>query len=322
MIVTRAPLVLKLSGEHAVVYGYSAVACSIDIYLWARLRERNDSKIILRFRDKVEEYRRDRSQGFFRYVNECLRLVEELYGVRLRGLEISLELDKDVQPGAGLGTSAATCTATLAALCRFLGIREDIARLAYQVELRVQGRASRMDTYTSTLGGVTIVRGERVERLDVDPSWIRLGIVLLRKLRSTRELVRNVAQLRERYCDLVDSIFNLIEKCTENIIRAIKKRDLETLGRMVTKCHWLLNMLEVVDYRSNKIIIELLNDTNVAGAKISGAGYGGAILFILRSNLDSLELKELEVIHSSNAFKILCPVRISDGGVEVLERGY
>ena len=322
MIVSKAPLVLKLAGEHAVVYGRTAIACAIDRYVRATLRSRGDDKIVLKFRDLREEYRRERTSSFFRYVNECIRLIEELHGEKLKGIEIELDIDKDVNPGAGLGTSAAACVATLAALCKYLNISDNIAELAYQVELRVQGRASRMDSYTSALGGVTIVRRGTVERAHIDTSWLRIGIILLRKLRSTRELVKHVADLRSREPELIDEIFNLIERISLRILEALERRDVEKLGKLVTRCHWLLNMLEVVDYRSNRIVIELLNNTNVAGAKISGAGYGGAILFILRDNLDSLELKELEVIHNSNAFKILCPVRISDGGVEVLERGY
>ncbi len=322
MIISKAPLVLKLAGEHAVVYGRVAIACAIDRYVRAALKYRRDSKIVFRFRDLEEEYRCEPVLGFFRYVNECVRLIEELHGEKLKGIEIEVEMDRDVNPGAGLGTSAATCVATLAALCKYLNIRDNIAELAYQVEVRVQGRASRMDSYTSTLGGLTVVRRGKVEKAQIDTSWLRIGIVLLRKLKSTRELVKHVAELRSREPEFVEKIFDLIEETSIKILDALERKDVEKLGRLVTRCHWLLNMLEVVDYRSNKIVIELLNNTNVAGAKISGAGYGGAILFILRGNLDSLELKELEVIHNSNAFKILCPVRISDGGVEVLERGY
>ncbi|NPB00234.1 MAG: mevalonate kinase, partial [Crenarchaeota archaeon] len=285
MIVSKAPLVLKLAGEHAVVYGRTALACAIDRYVKVTLREREDGKIVFKFRDMVEEYRRDRSSSFFRYVNECIRLIEELLGERLRGLDVSIEMSRDVLPGAGLGTSAATCVATVAALCRYLNVKYDIAELAYNVELRVQRRASRMDTYTSSLGGVTIVRRGAVEKVELDHSWLRMGIVLLRKLKSTRELVRHVSELREREPKIVERIFDLIEEISLEILDALRVRDVDKLGKLVTRCHWLLNMLDVVDYRSNRIVIELLNSTNVAGAKISGAGYGGAILFILRSNL-------------------------------------
>ncbi|NPA24145.1 MAG: mevalonate kinase, partial [Crenarchaeota archaeon] len=285
MITARAPLVLKLAGEHAVVYGHLAIACSIDRYITVLVKGRDDRRIVMRYGDRIDEYRRDRSVGFFRYVNECIRLVEELHGRPLPGLDITIETDRDVTPGAGLGTSAATCVATIGALCRYLNLRENVAELAHEVELRVQGRASRMDTYTSALGGLTLVREGRVERIGLDVSWLRIGVVLLRKLRSTRELVAHVAELRERYPEMVEKVFALMDYCTNMVLEAVRRRDVDLLGRMVTRCHWLLNMLEVVDYRSNRIITELLNSTNVAGAKISGAGYGGAILFILRSNL-------------------------------------
>jgi len=321
-MISKAPLVVKLCGEHAVVYGYRAISCAIDRYVYTKIENIDEDKIILKFRNIEEEYD-NKIEGFFKYVKYCIKIFEEeILGKKIRRLKIITEIDRDVEPGSGLGTSAATISSTISALCKYYNIKLDrkyIAELSFKIEKGVQGRASRMDTYTSTLGGILLIKSESIEKINVDIDWLKMSIVLIRKLKSTKELVDRVAKLYEKYRGLISKIFEAIDMCSEEIIKGLYMRDEEYLGKVVTTCHWLLNCLDVVDDRTNKIVIELLNTGYFTGAKISGAGYGGAILAILKRGVDTIVLENLKVKHNSNAFKILHTVRISDGGIEIYE---
>ncbi len=324
VILTKAPLVLKLSGEHAVVYGFRAISCAIDRYVYCKVDNSNREEVILKFRNLEDRYdKKIVNRGFFRYVKQALKTFEEeILGKDIRRLKIELNIDRDVEPGSGLGTSAATIVSVLTGLLKYYNIElsiDEIVRYAHKIERDVQGRASRMDTSTTVYGGLLQILKDRIKKIYIDTRWINMIIVLTRKLKSTEELVNHVAMLYERNRDLVLKIFESIDKCSEYVLRAIYMKDIENLGRILTTCHWLLNCLEVVDKLSNEIVIDLLSTGYFTGAKVSGAGYGGAILAILKKDVDTIVLEDLEVKHNSNAFKILRPVRISNGGVKIYD---
>ncbi|HTX60870.1 MAG TPA: mevalonate kinase, partial [Methanobacterium sp.] len=159
LITASAPGKIILFGEHAVVYGKPAIAIAVDKQAQLTIKERSDTRINAEIKglgikaslDLKNPIRQNKQfqKGILKYVLKSLELLIKKESPAY-GMDISMDIEMPV--GAGLGSSAAVTVATLAALnCYWEMDREDeIASLAHQVELEVQGAASPIDTTLST----------------------------------------------------------------------------------------------------------------------------------------------------------------------------
>lgn len=90
----------------------------------------------------------DEARRVLRYVIEVLNYFGEKKPAKI-------EIDSTVEPSVGLGTSAGVIVGTVASYSAYLGIelsKDEIAKISRNIELNVQGIASRMDTFTETYG--------------------------------------------------------------------------------------------------------------------------------------------------------------------------
>jgi len=272
-----SPGVIKLFGEHAVVYGYPAVAVAVDRGVRAVCR---DGTTYTRIRARavisgVAEFDGERAYAdpsFFAYVNEAIRLTRD-WGVT----GVDIELVSDFPPSVGAATSAATVGAVIRCIAELTGRElrpEELAELVYRVELRVQGAASRMDSSVTALGGIMLVRGDERRRLRGDLP--RFLIVVTPRRGTTASLVAKVRELRASMPDVVDSVFNAIGNIAMRGASCIESGDLLCVGRLMTMNHWLLASLGL----SNQLVDALVRALSGAayGAKMSGAGGGGVIV--------------------------------------------
>ena len=314
----RAPLVVKLFGEHAVVYGYRALAAALDLKVEVSVEDSRTREHIIESAlglEKVSELDPDKAKH--KYIVQALRLIStEVLGRELRPLRITVR--SPVPPSCGLATSAAVTIATLAAVSRHLGVnlaKEDIARLGHRVEQLVQGRASPMDTYTSTVGGLTLIhpRENKLLKLDV-PVSLELSIILAKRRRATKDLVTQVYNLYTKCREVVESIFELIDQICARAVIAIRELNFSELGTLMYINHSLLSALGVsnphIDY-----LVSLLRERRVLGAKLSGAGDGGTILVI--GELDENLKSEIRHILGEYYIDVLERVRLNYTGVEI-----
>lgn len=263
MAVASAPGRVCLLGEHAVVYGEPALACAISLRTRVEARESWETSV------------RPAAAARAPYVRQALALLQEeraYPGLRLR-------ISSDIPPGRGLASSAALSVAILgaagAALGRTVRPREVAAR-AREVERRVQGRASPMDTLTSTLGGArlippgsplplprcTFVLGDSGERGNTGTLVAR--VAALRRFPSARVTLRTIGDLARRGA------------------RALKARNLETLGNLMEVNSILLDSLGV-GTAPLRAMADGAVDAGALGAKLTGAGGGGCVVALARN---------------------------------------
>ncbi|MBP1356871.1 MAG: mevalonate kinase, partial [Sulfolobus sp.] len=175
MIEVKVPLKLTLFGEHAVVYDRPAIAYTISEYLTLRLKEsekfyiKSDNLQIKGVKVNLDGFKIENEN-----VKRVLAYVVETINYFGAKKPVEIEILSPVEPSVGLGTSAGVVVGTVAGYSSFLGIelnKEDIAKISHEVELKVQGIASRMDTYTETYGGFVLIEKDRVERIRTDLSF-------------------------------------------------------------------------------------------------------------------------------------------------------
>ncbi len=326
IVEAKVPAKVTLFGEHAVVYGSRALAVAINRYIVARVEERSEEGVeivatrvgvpVSLIKDARNEFLAlgdpKVARSALRYILASMGLIERELGAKLD--RIRIVVDSDLPVGAGMGTSAAVSAATIAALTKYLGYslsREELARLAHQVEILVQGAASPMDTGTVCMGGVVLITpgsDKKVKRVcDGLPGKVIIG--LEPKKATTAELVRAVKSMRNKMKDIVDKLFATIDEIVEHGLQAIINRDVDALGELMYLNHWILAALGVTSPRHDEAV-RMLRNSGVAGAKMSGAGSGGALVVLARND------KEKEV-----AKKILEGLRLDVLSVEVEPSG-
>ncbi len=285
MVKVFAPGVIKLFGEHAVVYGKPAIAATINRGIYVEC-ERGDKLVVetvgvstsLRYFPEERRTEAFGSERFFAYVDATLRIAEERWGA----LRARFVIRSDLPPSAGAATSAAVSVGLLKAYSHCAGVemgRDELARLGHRVELEVQGIASPMDTAAVSLGGLLKIWTNpfRVEKIET--SLPPFYIAVLPRRGTTGEIVAEVKALlgrRRSAMGVIEAIGALVEEAHVCLV----KGDLECLGELMYVNNWLLGALGVVDGR----VVNLLEMVKpfIYGGKISGAGRGGVVVLLPR----------------------------------------
>ncbi|MGC9126525.1 MAG: mevalonate kinase [Thermoplasmata archaeon] len=275
---SRTPAKVILFGEHAVVYGEPALAMAINLYSTVDI-EKSDELLI------------DNSPPDRKYHSFILTAYEKS-GF---GLPVHIRVRSSFSPSSGLGSSASVTVGTVSSLLAISGrwSKEEIARIAFETEYSVQGRASPTDTSTVTSGGGIIISRNDVEsrlwriekngiewnvgRIDIKPLELIVASSGIRG--STALLVSKVNSFVSRNRFGMD-VIREIGEISRSAITPLMDGDLETIGELMVRNNKLLNILGVGHELTTRIIDSVLPYSY--GAKITGAGGGGSVLILPR----------------------------------------
>ena len=266
MVSCSAPGKIYLFGEHAVVYGETAVACAVELRTRVRA-EVADSVII---QSQISRTGIDFEKH--PYVSAVVEKMREF--VPFEGVSISV--DSEIPVGPGLGSSAAVTIASIGALNVLFGCGlslEEIAKIGHEIEIRVQGAASPTDTYVSTFGGVVTIPERR--KLKTPDCGIVVGDTGV--FSSTKELVANVRKLRETYPELIEPLMASIGKISRIGESLVLSGDYPSIGRLMNVNQGLLDALGVNSLELSDLIYSA-RAAGAFGAKITGAGGGGCMV--------------------------------------------
>ncbi len=262
-----APGKVIIAGEHSVVYGKHALVTAVNLRCYAEVKESRDVRIKSELGETGMDFK------IHPYVSWAIKLFEEFAKIDVRP---EVKIESEIPVASGLGSSAAVTVATLAALGEEYGVemeKEEIFRLAKEVELRVQGKASGVDSFVSTFGGSWLMPEK--SRFDFS-----IGMVVIDSGEKsvTAEMVSKVAKLRDSYRDVVDGIFDVMDRLVLEIKGALERGDISALRELFRMNQCMLKAIGVSTRRIDEIIAEL--EAEGIAAKITGAGGGGSILGI------------------------------------------
>ncbi|MGP8319907.1 MAG: mevalonate kinase [Methanosarcinaceae archaeon] len=277
MITCSAPGKIYLFGEHAVVYGESAICCAVD--LRTRVQVEIDDTI------NIESVlgKTGIDSEIHPYVSAVIERMGEFTSIK----GVSIKIDSDIPVGSGIGSSAAVTVATIAALNTLFNCKitlEEIAKLGHEIEMQIQGAASPTDTYVSTMGGVVIIpQKKKLEHIDC-----KIVIGNTNMLSSTKELVANVAKLRDSYPQIIDPVLSVISSISKIGEELVTNRDYASIGYLMNINHGLLDSVGVSSIELSSLVYAARN-SGAFGAKITGAGGGGCIVaFVDRMQVDGV----------------------------------
>jgi len=243
-------------------------------------------------------------EPFGRYVFGCLQqVVRQGYAIPPLDIHVASELPM----GVGLSSSAALEVATLRAVRRLLDARFDdveIARMAQRAEIDYAGvRCGIMDQMASSLadtehalfldartletrlwslpaGTAVLVIDSGVPRSlvssqfnerrgECEEACRRLGVASLRDVRRVAAVEALPDPWRRRARHVVSE--------NERVLRAVRGADGAKLGRLMNESHASLrDDYEVSTVELDRLVSLLQEHPAVHGAKLTGAGFGGA----------------------------------------------
>ena len=316
-----APGKMILFGEHSVVYKGPAIVIAIDKRARVIAFKRGDNRIYIDADDlgfsgyfENELYYPTHGKAWrgrnLSALNITARKVMEHIGIE-GGL--TLVVRSMIPIAVGLGSSAAVCVATAAAVGELFNgnlTKEEIATLSFEGERIIHGTPSGVDNNVATYGGIMrYERGKSFERLKLD-STLPFIIGNTRFKRSTRDQVENVKMLKDRNPEFVDPIIEVMGNISRVGLDALLNRDLPKLGDLMNINHGLLSALGVSTGDLDRLV-HAARRTGALGAKLTGAGGGGCIIALAEEqNLSNVE-KAIQLMRGESL-----RVNITDEGVQ------
>lgn len=323
-----APGKVIFFGEHSVVYRGPAIVLAIDRRAKVVAERREDHKIFVDAMDlgfsgyfENDEYHPVRGKGWrgrnLTALNVAAKKTMEQYGEKTG---VNLKVRSMIPIAVGLGSSAAICVATVAAVAELFGgglSQQKISDLAYEGEKVIHGNPSGVDNTIATFGGILrYEKGVGIDRYNLDDEPLPFVIGNTRKKRSTRRMVERVRLLKERNPSLVNSIIDDMSRLSQEGLEALLEKDLRRLGDLMNINHGLLS---AIDVSTNELdtLVHYSRRGGALGAKLTGAGGGGCMIALAEERF----LSQIETyIRRKRAQSIR--VKLTDRGVDtsVVER--
>jgi mevalonate kinase len=261
-----------LLGEHAVVYGYPALAAALDrgVTIEAVPTPAGGTLRVEigAWNVKVTEYDDHPLAHSVTAIAEAVGIVHPA---------LTLAGDAQIPLGAGLGASAAFAVAAARALLAYAKKPPDsVAECAQASEKLLHGNPSGVDVAVAMTGGIGVFRKRTgLERFACAPLRVLVGPsgsprstrMMIEKVETATSGARDDARLRE-LGDLCDSGTH-----------ALRTGNLTGLGSAMDRAHTLLGGLGV----STPLLDGLCaaaRSKGAYGAKLTGAGGGGAVIAI------------------------------------------
>jgi mevalonate kinase len=305
-----APAKVILFGEHFVVYGSPAILAAINkrISVNARTIIHDENKIVIRSDIGVAgEY--NNNNGKFNALeggSKAKLVLDPLYGAirqvllmrnnkkQKNNVGIEIGISSRVPPGVGLGSSAASCVATVAAVDSLFQenpSRQKVCELAIESERLIHKRTSGADCYVSTFGGLMQYYGKSKSFKNIETKGQSLCLVVANTgiNHSTSDLVAGVKKFRDRNRILFKTLLNYASDICLQACAAIELGKYDKIGELMNENQIILQQLGISHHKVRDII-DICRKAGAIGAKITGAGGGGAVIALAASKQESTKI--------------------------------
>jgi mevalonate kinase len=297
MFAGSAPGKVILFGEHAVVYGRPALAAPVThLRAQAVIEATGERDVSLFVPDLGREGLLSTAQPDNPLV-VVVRAVERHLGRSLAD-GYSLSVTSAIPIAGGLGSGAAISVAIIRALAAYTGeslSREEISRLAYEVERLHHGTPSGIDNTVIAFEQpvyfvrrrpenlITTFSPPRPLRLVIGDSGIRSG---------TKDVVGDVRLRWEAERDRFEAIFDACGRAADEGYAALSRGDLAAVGALMNENHAQLEEMTVSSLALNRLVAAA-RGAGALGAKLSGAGRGGNMIALVMPETEADVIKNL-----------------------------
>ena len=289
-----APAKVILFGEHFVVYGNPAILASITRRIAVDARMINENRVIIRSdMGLAGEY----TDSIYRTIEGGIEAkatldplhcaIRQVLSSRNKKTGIEINISSSVPPGIGLGSSAAACVATVAAVSLLFQkklSKQKICQMAIESERLIHKTSSGADCYVSTFGGLILYSKAKFKKVQAKGP-LALVIASTGVRHSTGDLVAGVKKFKDRNESLFESMMKQAASICTLAQGAIASGRRDRIGELMNENQAILRQLGVSHYKADDLI-DICCKAGALGAKITGAGGGGAVIALAASMQD------------------------------------
>ncbi len=276
-----------LCGEHAVVYGVPAIAMPIRKGMKLTLKRSGDENNLgLSFDEGATWVHSDAKGTALSRMLDSLRLK---YPVIFNGASVLVQ--SEIPTSAGLGSSAALSVGLLRLAHLSGGLPDWEAQTLFEdamiLETFFHGRPSGIDHATVIAGDLInfqrdTARGAKWRAL-TPTNMPRILVAFSGKHEGTQKAVSALAERAKRDAVWFNGRLEEINAITEDMEQAITHNDAKLMGTLFDENHRILKDFGVSTPQLDLICSEA-KKAGAYGAKLTGAGCGGAVLAVAPSD--------------------------------------
>jgi D-glycero-alpha-D-manno-heptose-7-phosphate kinase len=333
---SRAPLRLGFGGggtdlsPYCDVYGGYVLNATINKYAYCTVESSENGKIEFCASERGEKFKCDSAPSIT--VDGDLQLHKAVYNRIISNfnngnpLNVKITTHSDAPAGSGLGSSSTMVIALIQAMLEYLNRQVqdyDLAHLAYSIERIDMGMSGgKQDQYAATFGGMNFIEFYADDRVVVNPLRIKEWVVnelesslLLYYTGVSREYAKIIMEQVEKTKSGDKTNIDAMHRLKEEAVlmkEAVLRRDLDAFADALGRS-WVAKK-QSASVISNPLIEKSYNTAVSNGArcgKISGAGGGGFMMFIVDPTKKPVVKTELEKLGG-----ICMDVQLTSKGVE------
>lgn len=272
--VGRAHSKIILIGEHAVVYGYPALALPLNnIEVTCRILPSNHTWVL---------YEED---------TLSMAVFASLEFLGIQEADIRCEIESMVPEKRGMGSSAAVSIAAIRAVFDYYEQnldKETLEILANRAEMIAHMNPSGLDAKTCLSDrAIKFIKNVGFSEFETN-----LGAYLVIAdtgiYGHTREAIQKVESIGRRALPHLHQL----GKLTNEVEAALKIKDLEAIGMAMSEAHLSLKSLGVSCPEADKLV-SMAQANGALGAKMSGGGLGGCIIALVANKEKASWLSQL-----------------------------
>ena len=298
--IASAPAKIILFGEHFVLYGNPAILAAINRRISVHAVRNNNKSINIHssgvFVTHVLNSKNRQEKPSSSFLSPILKCVLDILAEKRQETGIDIMIESEIPFGEGLGSSAASCVATSAAIYSLFGTssRYKICKKAALIERIIHKNSSGADCHVSTFGGIVYYnRTNGFKKIESNRKF-SFAVKTTGLKHATGIMVSQVKEFKNKknslFMDLASQAYSI---CME-AKKAFLKGDQIKLGQLMTANQKILSTLGVSHPELDKIIDDCINN-GALGAKITGAGGGGAVIALFPSESEFVTKKKFGI---------------------------
>ena len=333
IIRSKAPLRLGLAGggsdvsPYSDIYGGLILNATINLYAYCTIEETEDNMITINSVD---------SGCYMTYpvannleIDGKAVLIKGVYNRIIKDFNISpcsfkITTYNDAPAGSGLGTSSTMVVCILKAFVEWLSLPlgdYEIARLAYEIERIDLGLSGgKQDQYAAAFGGfnfmeflqndIVIVNPLKIKRWVIDELEASMVLYFTGASRESAKIIDEQKKNTSEGNNAAIEAMHLIKQSAIDMKLAVLKGDVDGFADIL-RVGWE-NKKKMASHITNPMIQEAMDvalDSGAKAGKVSGAGGGGFIMFVV----EPTRKKEVEKA-LSNLCGTIVPFQFTEGG--------